>query len=370
MEKRINVTRSSMPSFEEYIEELKPVWESRWLSNRGAASIKFEEMLKKYLDVEEIYCFANGHVALEVTIEGLFFPKGSEVITTPYTHCSTTHAIVRNDLVPVFVDVEPVTFTIDPDLIEAAITEKTVAIVATHVYGFPCDTERIEAIAKKYGLTVIYDAAHAFGVTYKGKGIGSYGDAAMFSTHATKVFHTIEGGLVAYHTKDADRFVPMTKIVNFGFTSQEDIDYIGTNYRMNEFEAVMGICNLRHIDEEIAKRKLVGDRFWERLDGVKGIYLPKPNQDTVWNYAYFPVIFDGFCMDRNQVKDALAEHNIFARKYFFPITNECACYGDRFTGYNVPVAKHAADTVLTLPMYADLTVADADRICDIILKEK
>ncbi len=369
MEERINVTKSSMPSFEEYIEELKPVWDSRWLSNRGAASIKFEEMLKQYLGVEEVYCFANGHVALEVAIDGLFFPKGSEVITTPYTHCSTTHAIVRNGLIPVFVDVEPVTYTIDPDLIESAITEKTVAIVATHVYGFPCDVEKISAIAEKHGLTVIYDAAHAFGVTYKGVGIGNYGDCAMFSTHATKVFHTIEGGLVTYKSKDAERFVPMTKIVNFGFTSQEDIDYVGTNARMNEFEAVMGICNLRHIDEEIAKRKLVGDRFWERLDGVKGIYLPKPNADTVWNYAYFPVIFDGFRMDRNQVKDELAKYNIFARKYFFPITNEIAAYNGAYLNANVPVAKKAADTVLTLPMYADLTIEDADRICDIILKE-
>lgn len=227
MNERINVTRSSMPSFKEYIEELKPVWDSRWLSNRGAASKKFEGMLKDYLGVEHVYCFANGHVALEVAINGLFFPKGSEVITTPYTHVSTTHSIVRNGLVPVFVDVEPETYTIDPDKIEDAITDKTVAIVATHVYGFPCKVERIEEIAKKHDLAVVYDAAHAFGVTYKGIGIGNYGDMAMFSTHATKVFHTIEGGLVTYREKDNDRFRPMRKIVNFGFTSPEDIDYIG-----------------------------------------------------------------------------------------------------------------------------------------------
>jgi dTDP-4-amino-4,6-dideoxygalactose transaminase len=368
MEKRINVTRSSMPSLEEYVEELKPVWESRWLSNRGEASHKFEGMLKEYLGVEHVYCFANGHVALEVAIDGLFLPKGGEVITTAYTHCSTTHAIVRNGLVPVFVDVEPRTYTIDPDLIEQAITDKTVAIVATHVYGFPCDVERIEKIAKAHDLVVVYDAAHAFGVKYKGVGIGNFGDLSMFSTHATKVFHTIEGGLVTYKDKDNDRFRPMRKIVNFGFTSHEDIDYVGTNARMNEFEAVMGICNLRHLDEEIAKREAAGDRYWERLEGMPGIILPKPNADTEWNYAYFPVIFDGFRMDRNQVQAKLAEHNIYARKYFFPITNEAKCYIDQYGSANVPIAKKAADTVLTLPMYADLSMDDVDRICDIIIE--
>jgi len=356
-----------MPSFEEYINEIAPMWESRWLSNRGAVSIKFEEKLKEYLGVEHVYCFANGHVALEVAIDGLFLPKGGEVITTPYTHCSTTHAIVRNGLVPIFVDVEPKTYTIDPDLIEKAITDKTVAIVATHVYGFMCNVERIEQIAKAHNLVVVYDAAHAFGVKYKGKGAGVYGDLAMFSTHATKVFHTIEGGLVTYKDKDNERFRPMRHIVNFGFTGPEDIDYVGTNARMNEFEAAMGICNLRHIDEEIAKRKLAGDRYWERLDGVKGIYCPKPDADTVWNYAYFPVIFDGYKLDRNQVQAKLAEHNIFARKYFYPITNEAKCYVDQYGGADVPIAKKAAESVLTLPMYADLTVEDADRICDIIL---
>lgn len=364
---RINVTRSSMPDFEEYIEELRPVWDSRWLSNRGGATIKFEEDLKTYLGVEQVYCFANGHVALEVAIDGLFLPRGSEVITTPYTHVSTTHSIVRNGLVPVFVDVEPETYTINPDLVEDAITDKTVAIVATHVYGFPCDVERIDEIARKYHLQVIYDAAHAFGVQYKGIGIGNYGDMAMFSTHATKVFHTIEGGLITYKDKDDDRFRPMREKVNFGYTSQEDIDYIGTNARMNEFEAVMGIVNLRHIDGEIAKRRVVAERYWEQLDHVDGIKLIKPNKDTVWNYAYFPVIFDGYSRDRNQIQKELAEHDIYARKYFFPLTNDAACYRDIYGNANVPVARHAADCVLTLPMYADLTVDDVDRICDIIL---
>ena len=367
MSKIINVTKSSMPPFEEYIEELRPVWESRWLSNRGNASKKFEEDLKKYLDVEQVYCFANGHVALEVAINGLFLPKGGEVITTPYTHISTTHSIIRNGLTPVFVDVETENLTINSKLIEKNITSKTVAIVATHVYGFPCDVEEISKIAEKHNLYVIYDAAHSFGVKYKDKGIGNFGDISMFSTHATKVFHTIEGGLVTYKNKDNDKFRPMRKIVNFGFTSQEYITYIGTNARMNEFEAVMGIVNLRHIDEEIAKRKAVTERYWEHLEGIKGIKVLKPNKDTQWNYAYFPVLFDGYALNRDQIKEKLAENDIFARKYFYPITNEAACYDGIYENADVPIAKYASDHVLTLPLYADLSLEDVDRICKVIL---
>ena len=363
---RINVTRSSMPDFEEFLEELKPVWESRWLSNRGAASLKFEEMLKKYLKTDNVYLFANGHVAMEVALNALYM-KG-EVITTPYTHCSTTHAIVRNGLTPVFVDVKENNYTINPELIEAAITEKTVAIVATHVYGFMCDVKAIEAIAKKHNLKVVYDAAHAFGVNYKGIGAANFGDAAMFSTHATKVFHTIEGGIVAF--RDPELFKAMQYLVNFGFTSHEDVDYVGTNARMNEFEAVMGICNHRHLDEEIAKRRIAGERYFERLDGVKGIRALHPDKDTEWNYAYFPVIFDGYREDRNEIQAKLGRENIYARKYFYPITNECACYMAQYGAEtaHLPVAKFAAESVLTLPMYADMTVADVDRICDVILK--
>ena len=361
---RINVTKSSMPPFEEYIETLRPVWESRWLSNRGAASLDFENALKDYLGCENVWLFANGHVAMEVALQALGMQ--GEVITTPYTHISTTNAIVRNGLTPVFVDVKEDNYTINPELIEAAITERTVAIVATHVYGFLCDVDAIDRIAKKHDLKVVYDAAHAFGVTLNGVSAANFGDAAMFSTHATKVFHTIEGGIVAY--KDAALFDAMQYIVNFGFVSHEEADYIGTNARMNEFEAVMGICNLRHLDEEIAKRKAAGDRYAERLDGVKGIKLIQPEKGLVWNYAYFPALFDGYKESRDEIKDRLERENIFARKYFYPITNKFHCYQEAYGNVNVPVSAHAADTVLTLPMYADMTVADVDRICDVILK--
>lgn len=361
---RINVTQSSMPSFEEYMEALKPVWESRWLSNRGAASVQFENDLKKYLGCENIWLFANGHVAMEVALQALDM-KG-EVITTPYTHISTTNAIVRNGLTPVFVDVKEDNYTINPELIEAAITDKTVAIVATHVYGFMCDVKAIDEIAKKHGLKVVYDAAHAFGVTLDGVSSANFGDAAMFSTHATKVFHTIEGGIVTY--KDAELFNAMQYIVNFGFTSHEEAEYVGTNARMNEFEAVMGICNLRHINDEIAKRKVIGDRFTERLSGVKGIKLITPEEGLVWNYAYYPVIFDGYKENRNEVMAKMEKEDIFPRKYFYPITTQFACFKEQYGNVNVPVAANAAECVLTLPMYANLSLENADRICDAILK--
>ncbi len=362
-ESRINVTKSSMPSFEEYIAELKPVWDSRWLSNRGAASVKFEEMLKSYLNTDNVYLFANGHVAMEVALNALYL-KG-EVITTPYTHCSTTHAIVRNGLTPVFVDINESDYQINPELIEEKITENTVAIVATHVYGFLCDNDALTKIAKKHNLLLIYDAAHAFGVYKNGVSAANMGDAAMFSTHATKVFHTIEGGLFCY--RDPELFKAMPYLVNFGITTQEEVEYVGTNARMNEFEAVMGICNLNHIDEEIAKRKVIGDRYYERLSGVNGIKLNEIPTDLKWNYAYFPAVFDGF-KSRDQVKAELEQHNIFARKYFYPITNKMACYADKYGSLNLPVATHVADHVLTLPMYADMTLEDADRVCDAILK--
>lgn len=362
MKRNIAVTRSSMPSFEEYVDEIRDLWESRWLSNRGVKHKRFEKELEIYLDTKNVALFANGHVALEVAIDA--FDLEGEVITTPYTHCSTTHAIVRNGLTPVFVDIKDDNYTINPELIEEKITEKTCAIVATHVYGFVCDTAAIEKIAQKYNLKVIYDAAHAFGVKVNGKGVANFGDAAMFSCHATKVFHTIEGGITAF--KDDEIYKKMDYLTNFGFTSHESVGYVSTNARMNEFEAAMGLCNLRHIDEEIAKRKVVNDRYIERLDGVKGIVIPKPGNNVQHNYSYMPIVFDGYNENRNEIQDKLAKENIFARKYFYPITSELECYSDKFTA-DTPIAKYISDRVLTLPMYSDLELDDVDRICDIIL---
>ena len=366
--KQINVTRSSMPSYKEYCKEIKGLWNSRWLSNRGSEHRKFEEMLCEFLGCDAVALFANGHVALEVMIDSFNFPKGSKVITTPYTHCSTTHAIVRNGLLPVFVDVKKDDFTIDPKKIEEKIDENTVAIVATHVYGFLCDVNAIEKIAKKHKLKVIYDAAHAFGVTKNGVAATSFGDAAMISCHATKVFHTIEGGIGVF--RDSDVYKIVDRLTNFGFNGPEQVDHISTNARMNEYEAAMGICNLRHFKDEVKKRQAAAERYWERLDNIKGIKCVKPTSDIEWNYSYFPVLFDGYKYDRNRVQAILAEDKIFARKYFYPLVNELNCYKEEYGKETdaLPVAKYAAEHVLTLPMFADLTKEDVDRICDLILK--
>ena len=365
MNKLIAVTRSSMPSYEEYCEEIKSLWDSRWLSNRGAIHKEFEDLLKQRMEVEYVTLFANGHVALEVAIDAFHFPKGSEVITTPYTHCSTTHSIVRNGLMPVFCDINDNNYTIDVEQIEKYITKKTVAIVATHVYGLLCDVDRIDEIAKKHNLKVIYDAAHAFGVKRNGVDAISYGDASMISCHATKVFHTIEGGIVSF--KDKAVYDSIESLINFGFKGPEEVQFISTNARMNEYEAAMGICNLRHIDDEIARRKVAAERYAHHLAGIPGIRLIPPQEGVSPNYAYFPVFFDGYKYDRNEVQEKLKQENILARKYFYPIIPDLLCYRDAYASDKYPVSRHAADTVLALPMYADLTVDDVDRICSIIL---
>ena len=358
----INVTRSSMPDYEEYCEEIKELWESRWLTNMGVKHRQFESGLKEYLNTPCVNLFTNGHLALEAVIQAMDLKD--EIITTPFTFASTTHAIVRSGLQPVFCDVNPVDYTLDVTKIEALITEKTVAILPVHVYGNLCDTAAMDAIARKYGLKVIYDAAHAFGVTKDGVSAANFGDASMFSFHATKVFHTIEGGAVTYRKESLSRKLDQWK--NFGIRDGETVDYPGGNAKMNEFAAAMGICNLRHLDGEIAKRKLAAERYRARLGNVPGIRLCQPQEGVVSNYAYFPVVFDGYKETRDQIQEKLAGHNIIARKYFYPLTNSFGCYD--FDPAQTPVAAYIASRVLCLPLYADLTEEDADRICDVILK--
>ena len=363
---RILVTRSSMPSFEEYCEEIKELWDNRWLTNNGVKHQLFEQQLKEYLYTPNVTLYTNGHLALEIIIEAMRFPKGGEVITTPFTFASTTHAIVRSGLAPVFCDIKADDYTIDESKIEALITDKTCAIIPVHVYGNVCNVEAIQAIADKHELRVIYDAAHSFGVTYKGFSTANFGDAAMFSFHATKVFNTIEGGAVCY--ADSKLSTVLNDLKNFGMHSAEEWPYVGGNAKMNEFQAAMGICNLRHLDDEIAKRRLVADRYREHLSGIDGIKLNVVQKDVKPNYAYFPVVFTGK-YDRDAVFDRLAQNGIYARKYFYPLTNEFECYRDLATAdvKKTPVAKSISDSVLCLPMYADLALEDVDRICEIIL---
>ena len=365
---KINVTRSSMPTYEEYIEEIKDLWESRWLTNMGAKHSKLQNELEKLLGVPHVVLYTNGHLALEGIWEAFNFPKDSEVITTPFTFASTTHAIVRNGLVPVFCDVKEDDYTIDETKLESLITDKTVAICPVHVYGNMCNVKDIQAIADKHNLKVVYDAAHAFGVKYKGISSACFGDFSMFSFHATKVFNTIEGGAVCFH--DDDKVQTLNDYKNFGIHSPESTIYVGGNAKMNEFQAAMGLCNLKHLDVEIAKRKRVVERYRERLVGIKGVKMCKPQKDVESNYAYFPVVFDGYKKDRNKVFEELGSEGITARKYFYPITNSFECYKDYPSAGadKTPIAKYLGERVLTLPLYADLALKDVDRICDIILR--
>lgn len=356
-----------MPSFEEYCAEIAPLWESRWLTNCGTIHNHLVDELKAYLGVENLTLFTNGHTALEILLQSMELE--GEVITTPFTFASTTHAIVRSGLTPVFCDIREDNYTIDPTKIEALITDKTCAIVPVHVYGNVCDVDAIQEIADKHNLKVIYDAAHVFGVKKNGVPVGCFGDASMFSFHATKVFHTIEGGAVT--CRDAELIEKMGQFRNFGLDS-EDAQIAGTNAKMNEFAAAMGICNLRHVDEEIAKRKAAAERYLERLDGVEGLELWHPDEGVQPNYAYFPVLVDpkAFCATRDDVFDVLAAQNITARKYFYPLTSDFSCYRGRFDAGNTPIARHAAANILCLPMYAGLSVEDVDRVCDAVLSCK
>lgn len=361
-----------MPSFKEYCEEIAPLWDSHWLTNMGVEHKKLETALKERLGVGNLALFTNGHNALECVLEAMALPAGGEVITTPFTFASTTHAIVRKGLTPVFADVDPDNLTLDPESIEEMITPRTCAIVPVHVYGNLCDVDAIWKIADRHGLKVIYDAAHAFGVERKCAGgewesAAVFGDAAMFSFHATKVFNTIEGGCVCF--KDEALYPLLNQWKNFGITGPEDVKYVGGNAKMNEFSAAMGVCNLRHLDGEIAKRRAVAERYWERLEGAPGVTVFRPDDGVRHNYAYLPVLFDpeAFGADRDDVFDALNEVGVGARKYFYPLVSDYACYRSVYSSDRTPVAKKAARQVLTLPMYADLPLVDVDRICDTVL---
>ena len=328
MDNKILVTRSSMPSVDEYIEEIRPIWDSHWLTNMGPEHKNLQAELQQYMGVENVELLTNGHMALELSLQAMNLQ--GEVITTPFTFASTTHAIVRNGLEPVFCDIDPVTYTMDVTKLERLITDRTCAIVPVHVYGNVCNIEEIERLAHKYELKVLYDAAHTFGETYKGQGIGNFGDASCFSFHATKVFNTIEGGAVCY--KDPELGRKLYELKNFGIHGPEEVDAVGANAKMNEFCAAMGLCNLRHVDEEIAKRKAVVERYREHLSGVDGLQLNVEQPEVKSNYAYFPVVFDEklFGSSRNEVFDALAKNGIGARKYFYPLTNTFACFHKKY----------------------------------------
>lgn len=361
----IQVTRSSMPSYEEYCEEIKDIWDSRWLTNMGAKHNLLKQQLSEYLKVGHTELFVNGHLALYCAIRALGLT--GEIITTPFTFASTTNAIVQAGCTPVYCDVKE-DYTIDENRIEALITERTVAILGVHVYGNICDVEAIDRIAKKHGLKVIYDAAHAFGVEYHGRGIGDFGDVSMFSFHATKVFHTIEGGCLTF--RDAALSDAIAKERNFGIAGEQLVGF-GTNAKMNEFQAAMGICNLRHVDGEIASRGAAYRRYTQRLSGIPGLKLLPLREGLTQNYAYYPVLFDStvFGKSRDDVAAELLGQGIVARKYFYPLVSENEGFTDGDLAASTPRALAASRSVLCLPMYAHLALEDVDRICDVILKK-
>ena len=363
---RYPVTQSFLPPLPEYIDEIKSIWESRWLTNQGVKHKKLEESLASYLGVPHITLFANGHLALDVAIKALGLT--GEVITTPFSFASTTHAITMNGLVPVFCDIKASDYTIDESKIETLITSRTSAIVAVHVYGNPCAVDTIDRIAKKHNLKIIYDAAHSFGELINGEPIAKFGDVSMFSFHATKVFHTIEGGALAFSDSTMQRQFDLFK--NFGITGPETVEAVGLNAKMNEFQAAMGIVNLRYIDREISKRQTLVERYIQNLSNVVGLRIPQRDVNVRYNNSYFPILIDEKTtgVTRNDLFDRLSELGILTRKYFFPLIPDFQCYSKQYSNIFIPVAREVSKSVLTLPLYGELMASDCNHICGEIIK--
>ena len=365
---KILVTQTSMPSFEEYCAEIKSVWDNKWLTNSGPIHNKFKSMLVDKIGSQNIELFVNGHQALVNALKSMNL--SGEVITTPFTFASTTNAIVEAGLTPVFCDIKLDDLTMDASKIESLISDKTCAIMPVHVFGCICDIAAIDKIAVKYNLKVIYDAAHAFNVKLNNKDVSTYGDCSMFSFHATKVFNTIEGGCLVFGDSSLAKNVNMNR--NFGLNPiTGDIEICGSNAKMNEFQAAMGVCNMRHVDDEIAKRKTISDKYDEMLSAVNGISIMKNQPNTIRNYAYYPIIIDEsiFTIDREDLVNLLNDSEIYPRKYFYPALNETKAYKGIYKG-ETPNSSWVSNRVLCLPMYADLDLLSVDKICNIIIASR
>lgn len=364
--KPIYVTEPSLPPLEEFIPCLEKIWESRWLTNNGAFHQQFETELAAYLGVKHVSFFTNGMIALQVGMQALRIT--GEVITTPYTFAATTHAIYWNGCTPVFSDIEPGTFNLDPEKVESRITPRTTALMPVHVYGNPCRHERLRAIAETHGLKLLYDAAHAFGVRKGGVSLANWGDLAMFSFHATKVFNTFEGGALATNDEALKKRIDYLK--NFGFADETTIVTPGTNGKADEFRSAFGLVQLRHVDAEIGRRRAVDRLYRERLAGVPGLRLPPEAPDVRSNYGYFPVLVDAaaYGLERDALYARLKREGIFTRRYFYPLTSRFAAYRDLPSAdpATLPVAEETAARVLCLPLYAGLEPRDAERIAALV----
>lgn len=365
MNKIYTVTQPYLPDKQELYSYIDRIYESKWLTNQGPLHQEFEKKLENFLDIPNVTLHVNGHLALENALLSFNFPQGAEVITTPFTFVSTTHAISLCGLTPVFCDVKKTDMTIDEEKIENLITDKTVAILAVHVYGHPCNVKKIQEIADRHSLKVIYDAAHAFGVKIHGKSIVSYGDISMLSFHATKLFHSIEGGALAY--KDSTKKELFDKYKNFGIKNEEEIPFIGRNAKMNEFQSAMGLCCLNHIDELINKRKKLSMFYREFLRDCSAIHYFTLPESVIYNYAYFPIIVceENSSLTRDQLYDKLKSIGIGTRKYFYPLISEAECY-QHLIKVELPVAQKYGMRVLTLPLYHSMEYTDVEYICETI----
>lgn len=363
--KNIYVTRPFLPPLEEFQPYLEKIWESKWLTNGGPFHQEFEEKLAVYLGVEHLALFANGTLALVTALQALKIT--GEVITTPYSFVATAHSLLWNGIKPVFVDIGPDTFNIDPEKIEAAITPQTTAILPVHVYGKPCDVIRIQKIADAYGLKVIYDAAHAFGVNYNGESLLKHGDLSTLSFHATKVFNTFEGGAII--CPDAKTKSRIDDLKNFGYSGEINVIAAGINAKMNEMQSALGLLQLKHIDKVISRRREIDTQYREQLSSIPGIICPPLPADTMHNFSYFPILIEKeYPLLRDQLNEKLRLHGIYPRRYFYPIISEFPMYHGLPSAApaNLLTAKKAADHVLCLPIYPDLSDESISRIVAVI----
>lgn len=354
----IPVTKPFLPPREKYDQLISGVWQRNWLTNNGPLVNELELKLKEYLHLKHLLFLSNGTIALQIAIKALDL-KG-EIITTPFSYVATTSSIVWEGCKPVFVDIDANTFNIDPSKIEAAITGQTSAILATHVYGNPCDIDAIDEIAKKHKLKVIYDAAHCFGSTYKGKSVLAYGDVSTLSFHATKLFHTIEGGAVV--STDSEILKRMAYMRNFGHDGPVDYNGVGINGKNSEFHAAMGVCNLKYVDEIIEKRRSDHELYNTWLGKLK-LKRPEIAKDVFFNSAYYPVVFESQAQCE-KVFEALKKREIFARRYFYPILSKVGYVDDT----PLPIAKDISERVLCLPLYFQLSEAEIGMICRLIIR--
>jgi dTDP-4-amino-4,6-dideoxygalactose transaminase len=364
-EKPIYVTRPFLPPLEEFRQGLEEIWESRWLTNNGPILQRFTQGLSNFLETDNICIFNNGTLALQIALQGMGI--SGEVITTPYTFVATTHALFWNKIRPVFVDIEPDFYTLDPEKVEAAITPWTTAILAVHVYGHPCNLNKLADIARRNNLRLIYDAAHAFGVKVGNKPIAHFGDLSMFSFHSTKLFHSIEGGMLIFREAGLKGLFDYLK--NFGFKNEVEVVMPGTNAKMNEMQALMGIQVLKYLDEMIRKRAEITCIYRNRLREIPGIHLvPELSPDVQYNYAYMPVEVDEkeFGMSRDALYEKLKEWNVYTRRYFYPLICDYPCYRSVPVNGTLPVARRVSGRILTLPIYDGLEHSHVEAICDII----